>query len=231
MNLPIGDPVLVKKDNRCFVAAIRSIKMANTPVKSYHLNEHNSPTLQLDLNELELIEVDGRCHWNGKYIGPRFQVKGEFTSPIKPDINLNAPDGMTAFEFDRSLMMDMSVLLTEVPQPQDNNKLPCKLCSKKFPELQMRTHVASHILQEGLKGRCGYCGLDSCTSTLKKTSRSKKTQYFRVESNCSYFMHYAKTPKTFSLKVKCTNHVMRCRLCSEVDIWKYDLPEHFQTHH
>jgi hypothetical protein len=36
----IWDPVLVKKDNKCFVAAIRSIKMANTPVKSYHLNEH-----------------------------------------------------------------------------------------------------------------------------------------------------------------------------------------------
>ena len=49
---------------------------------------------------------------------------------VKPDIDLNAPEGMTMFSFDRSLIMDMAVLLKEVPLPQTANDLQCKLCTK-----------------------------------------------------------------------------------------------------
>ena len=229
----IGDPVLVKKNNRCFVAAIKSIQMANKSVKCYHIDQQCGPTLHLELQELELIEMaaDGRHHWNGQYIGTRFQVKGEYTTPIKPDIDCNAPHGMTAFVFDRSLMMDMGVLLRDVPESCDNDKLKCRLCTKKIPQLQMRAHIASHILKDDLEYRCGYCGLDTCTSVLKKTTRSKSKQYYKVESNCLYYVAFGKTPKTFSSRVKCTNHLMRCRLCSEVDIWKYHLQSHFNALH
>ena len=63
--------------------------------------------------------------FSSKKIGARFQVKGEHTSPIKLEIDYNAPHGMTAF--------------------------------------------------------------------------------------------VGKTPKTFLSIVKCTNHLMRCRLCSELN--------------
>ena len=97
-----------------------------------------------------------------------FTVKGEFATPVKPDIDLNAPEGMTMFSFDRSLIMDMAVLLKEVPLPQTANDLQCKLCTKNINQNGMRGHVAWHIFTEDLVGHCGYCGRGRiCTSVLR----------------------------------------------------------------
>ena len=112
---------------------------------------------------------------------------------VKPDIDLNAPEGMTMFSFDRSLIMDMAVLLKEVPLPQTANDLQCKLCTKKINQNGMRGHVAWHILTEDLVGHCGYCGRGgSCTSVLKKAARKMGKQYHKVENNCSYFVQLTK---------------------------------------
>ena len=63
----------------------------------------------------------------------------------------------------------MGMLLSDVPESNDNDKLQWRLCSKKIPQLQMRAHIASHIyniLEEDLEDRCGYCGLDTCRPVL-----------------------------------------------------------------
>ena len=94
---------------------------------------------------------------------------------------------MTMFSFDRSLIMD----------------LQCKLCTKNINQNGMRGHVAWYILTEDLVGHCGYCGRGgSCTSVLKKAARKMGKQYYKVESNCSYFVQLTKTPK------KSTRNVM-----------------------
>ena len=82
-----------------------------------------------------------------------------------------------------------------------------------------------------LSGHCGYCGGSSCSSVLKRTSKKKGRKHFKVESNCKYFIQLAKTPKKFTRNVRCTNHIMNCRLCSETSVWKYDLSHHFAEHH
>ena len=97
----------------------------------------------------------------------------------------------------------------------------------------MRGHVAWHILTEDLVGHCRYCGRGgSCTSVLKKAARKMGKQYYKVESNCSYFVQLIKTPKKFTRNVRCTNHLMRCRLCpQETGVWKYSLLQHFEQFH
>ena len=182
----------------------------------YQISDQDHPTLQLEVQELNITEVDGVYRWGGSYLDNMFTVKGEFATPVKPDIDLNAPEGMTMFSFDRSLIMDMAVLFKEVPLPQTANDLQCKLCTKKINQNGMRGHVAWHILTEDLVGHCGYCGRGcSCTSVLKKAARKMGKQYYKVESNCSYFVQLTKTPKKFTRNVRCTNHLMRCRLCPQ----------------
>ena len=160
----------------------------------------------LQVQELCVTELDGVQRRNGNYTGGKFTVMGQFATLIKPDLDLNAPEGMTTYSFSKSLVMDMSVLLQEVPAPDSPNSLKCKLCTKTLPLESMREHVAHQILTDGLVGCCRYCGGNSCNSFLKKTSRRMGKQYYRIESNCTYFVKLSKTPKNFTRNVNCTNH-------------------------
>ena len=89
-----GDPVLIKKDNKCVIAQIKTIEMANKVVKYYQISDQDHPTLQLEVQELNFTEVDRVYRWGGSYLDNMFTVKGEFATPVKPDIDLNAPEGM-----------------------------------------------------------------------------------------------------------------------------------------
>ena len=101
----------------------------------------------------------------------------------------------------------------------------------------MRSHVACHMLSgliENVCGYCGYCGQSTCYSILKKTRFVKKTdtQYYKVQSNCPYFVFHSKTPRNFSTRNKCTNHLLVCPATAcEIPIWKYNLPAHYRSAH
>ena len=67
---------------------------------------------------------------------------------------------------------------------------------------------------------------------MRKAAHKMGKQYYKVKSNCSYFVQLTKTPKKFIRNVRCTNHLMRCRLCpQETGVWKYSLLQHFEQFH
>ena len=93
----------------------------------------------------------------------------------------------------------------------------------------MRQHVAGHILLDHLENACGYCG-GQCLSKLIPTNKRKGVQYYKIDSECRYKIEFKKLPTMFSRRNKCTNILMKCRVCSH-DIWKYALATHFSRVH
>ena len=81
----------------------------------------------------------------------------------------------------------MALLIEEAPG-ETSAEMSCKLCMKRVEPNEMRRHVGSHILRENLVGRCGFCGLERCTTSLKATSHSGGKTYYKHESNCAYFV-------------------------------------------
>ena len=72
----------------------------------------------------------------------------------------------------------------------------------------MRQHVGIHILRGDYppaENVCGHCGVWTYImgSTLHKTRYIKKTNthYYKVTSNCPYFVHHVKTPKALTQKI------------------------------
>ena len=111
--------------------------------------------------------------WNSQYDGQQFQIKGEFVSVIKPIIEMNPPAEMTVFSFERSLLVDMGIMLGEAPASAvqadattNQVRVSCKLCQKGMPFKSMREHIAEHILKEDLVDVCGFCGSNECSSSL-----------------------------------------------------------------
>ena len=70
------------------------------------------------------------------------------------------------------------------------------------------------------------------TQSSKKARFVKKTdtQYYKVQSNCPYFVFHSKTPRNFSTRNKCSNHLLVCPATAcEIPVWKYNLPAHFRS--
>ena len=63
----------------------------------------------------------------------------------------------------------------------------------------MRVHVGKHILKKDVTGVnvCGFCGQSSCSNNLKRSSVKKNQTFFKVQSNCAYFIEWKKTPSKF----------------------------------
>lgn len=85
-------------------------------------------------------------------------------------------------------------------------------------------------MKESLSGRCGYCGKSECSNTLVLTSRRGGKEHFKVDSNCTFFVTMKRAPKSFSQRVKCTNHLMKCIHCGAA-VWKYNMAEHYGALH
>ena len=51
-------------------------------------------------------------------------------------------------------------------------------------------------------------------------------------ATAQYVVQLTETPKKFTRNVRCTNHLMRCRICpQETGVWKYSLLQHFEQFH
>ena len=115
----------------------------------------------------------------------------------------------------------------------DKNHARLILPQEKLLE-KMRSHVACRMLSGLIENACGYCGQSTCYSIFKKTRFVKKTdtQYYKVQSNCPYFVFHSKTPRNFSTRNKCTNHLLVCPATAcEIPVWKYNLPAHYRSAH
>ena len=58
--------------SKCVIAQIKTIKMANKVVKYYQISDQDHPTLQLEVQELNITEVDGVYRWGGSYLDNMF---------------------------------------------------------------------------------------------------------------------------------------------------------------
>ena len=228
----MGDPIVTKEDDRCFVAGIHVITLAGKPVKCYHVDQQDCPTLLLEVQELVTKEVAGKLYWTGTYKGTVKKVLGAYVTPIKPELDLNPPDGTTIFVFDMSYLMDIGLSLRDVPSDDvaDGLNITCKLCEHRVKIEDMRQHVGDHIRNDQLLERCGFCGTTACSSTLKRTSKRGDKIFYKLESNCPYFVKWGRIPNAFTARNKCTNHVIKCPKC-QADVWPYNLPNHYQNMH
>ena len=109
-----------------------------------------------------------------------------------------------------------------------NDKNQARLILPQEKLEKMRSHVACHMLSGLIENVCGYCGQSTCHSIIKKTRFVKKTdtQYYKVQSNCPYFVFHSKTPRNFSTRNKCTNHLLVCPATACAD-----LPAHYRSAH
>ena len=179
-----GDPVLIYQ-NGPKIANILKISMFNKTLNQIDvsLDETQMKDIEFTLKIIDTSMVDGKLYWNGNLFGQEFKCIGENCLPIKPSIDLNPPEGLTKFYFDINLLRDMGVHL-QLSRPDINAQQPhssdqsvvtkkCYQCNKNIPLSNMRAHIAVHILRQELlsPNTCGFCGRDTCTITLKVTSR------------------------------------------------------------
>ena len=97
-------------------------------------------------------------------------------------IDVNPPVGLQKFYFDEGLLRDVGVHLQlsiqdESAGPSSLSKR-CIVCRKNINLVEMRVHVARHIVNGGIVGAniCGFCGSDAgvCHTTLKQQKREHR---------------------------------------------------------
>ena len=104
----------------------------------------------------------------------------------------------------------------------------CKVCKKKVPLKDMRTHVGRHIALNDIglnENTCGFCGQEGYRSHLSKSSLSKNKAFYSPMSDCIYFYAYKKVGKKATRYTRCTNRITTCPLCN-LYIWWYNLVPH-----
>ena len=69
----------------------------------------------------------------------------------------------------------------------------------------------------------------SCENKLKKSSTRGSQSFFKVQSNCHYFVEWKKKP-TFSGRNPCSNHLKSCSIC-KADVWTYNAKYHYSECH
>ena len=198
-----GDPVLIIHQDGPKIANILKISKANKTLKQIDmsLDETQIKDIEFTLKLIDTSLVDGKLYWKGNLLGQEFKCIGENCLPIKPSIDLNPPEGLTKFYFDNNLLKDMGVHL-QLSRPNINAQQPhssgqsivnkkCYQCNKSIPLSNMRTHIAVHILRQELRSpnTCGFCGRDTCTITLKATSRKGTKRIYRFLSKPNYQIH------------------------------------------
>ena len=77
----------------------------------------------------------------------------------------------------------------------DKHLVKCFICKKEIDLTSMQRHVGEHIMKGSVSGIdiCGFCGKRTCENILKKTRGNK--EFFKVQSNCQYFVQWKKTPQ------------------------------------
>ena len=95
----------------------------------------------------------------------------------------------------------------------------------------MRQHVGVHIINENISGTnlCGFCGQDLCENVLVKSSAKRSQIFFKLQSNCPFFVEWKKTP-AFSTRNHCSNHLIICEICKS-SVWTYNGTNHYKERH
>ena len=241
-----GDPVLVNHNGGPMIANVFDIIKSNLILKQIDITQDTEQmkNIELSLKVIDTILVDGKLYWKGSTSGELFKCVGENYLPIKPSINLNPPEGLTKYYFDMNQIRDMGVHLqlsnTETNQQPKSSaesivQKKCFKCKKVVPLSDMRCHIGTHILRNELDGPniCGFCGRDTCSIIMKKTSKKGAKQFFGIEScDCDYYFDYGRSKKINKKTNPCTNHIERCPMkgCFS-NVWIYNYAIHFDEKH
>jgi hypothetical protein len=118
----------------------------------------------------------------------------------------------------------------------------CRICEATMPRVCMRTHVGQHLLRkECVKGQeeislataCGFCG-DRVTCSTQVVMRNKRTHALvtLMISDCPSQPAKLRwnTLAKKSASSPCTNHPVRCPLCTKT-IWSYCMAQHYADVH
>ena len=123
-----------------------------------------------------------------------------------------------------------------------SRSVQCKICEATVPRVCMRTHVGQHLLQkECVRGQeelslataCGFCG-DRVTCSTQVVMRNKRTHALvtLMISDCPSQLAKLRwnTLAKRSASSLCTNHPVRCPLCTKT-IWSYCMAQHYADVH
>ena len=126
--------------------------------------------------------------WNDK----AFKVTGKCCIAIKLSTDPNPPEGMSNFIFDRQLLHDVGVQLVSRANREGTSKCSMldMLNKKAISTAKMMGHLGYHILNNGIgPSICGFCDEIWCSTQLHKTSASCGISYFKIKSDCKYFLN------------------------------------------
>ena len=184
-------------------------------------------------------------YWCGDLVGEEFKCVGNECLPIKPNIDLDPPEGLSRYYFEMNLLRDVGVHLQlstqHVPQQPSADKQQsvikkrCFTCNKSIPLSEMRAHVGIHILRNDLLGPnvCGFCGRDTCANKCKSNSKKGGIPVFTFDkSDCEYFFAIGRS-KVFNKRSNiCSNRFDQCPVHGCItEIWKYNFQDHIQEKH
>ena len=249
-----GDPMLVNVKGTLRLSKILEVRKANRKVKLITAEEINDHNVTLDVIILKLETSGENYVWTGNFVGDKFRAKGVDCYAIQP--TLEDVDGKIQFSFDKQFILDLNVGITleaqsttpssssssssavAVPASTSTSKsqktsVECFTCKKNVDLSQMRKHVGMHIVKGALSGHnvCGFCGKISCENVLIHTTTKGTKKFFKIQSNCRYFVKWAKTP-VFSTHNPCSNHLVVCPAPGcKASIWTYNAEKHYAERH
>ena len=119
-----------------------------------------------------------------------------------------------------------------------SRSVQCRICEATVPRVCMRTHVGQHLLRKecvqgqeeiSLATACGFCG-DRVTCSTQVVMRNKRTHALvtLMISDCPSQPAKLRwnTLANRSASSPCTNHPVRCPLCTKT-VWSYCMAQHY----
>ena len=236
--LMAGDPILVSHQGALLICVIKAIKKADQRCKSLNICDLNRLNVSFTVQRLQLESSNDYFFWNEELIGEEFTVVGPNCYAVQP--KLKEHDGSYRYSFEKQILSELSVSI-ETASTSDSNsnaavlssshKVSCRVCGLMIPLNKMRQHIGCHLVRNTISGIniCGFCGGNSCENILTQTSRKKTTAFFKIQSNCQYFVQLKRKPQ-FSVRNPCSNYVTLCQICS-ASVWTYNMKCHYTEHH
>ena len=162
----------------------------------------------------------------------KFNETRQLLTAIVSNDNQSTHFASISSPYSSSLIEYFEIMVNDDNSVNDDERLKCKVfgCSKLVKRVNMRSHVAKHILSKELVPNvhtCGYCGLTGCSIMLKKTSGSGKNATLGPISDCVY---YRKFSIKSAVNSSCSNRPVSCQICSNT-YWSYNLDLHYKVAH
>ncbi|XP_066920943.1 uncharacterized protein [Clytia hemisphaerica] len=89
--ISVGDPIIAEVEKQMKISVVVGIKDGDHAKTLIPSKDLDNISVQVQVRELEITEVDGRLYSTGKCVSDPLLVKGKNCMTIKPEISLNPP--------------------------------------------------------------------------------------------------------------------------------------------